>query len=82
MMKCQLTSIAYQKVMINTDLKSDTYKEICWEEKRIVNLGYNNYRNFFKVENNQLQQYPPHSGLQTRGELPQMVYDWEVLPGF
>ena len=55
MMKCQLTSIAYQKVMISKEVKSNTYKDVCGGEKQKVVLGYNNNRDFFKVDNNTLR---------------------------
>ena len=82
MMKCQLTSIAYQKVMISRDVKSNTYKDVCGGEKQKVVLGYNNEQGFFKVENNTLLQHPPQSGIKLRGDRPYISHEWEVWPIF
>ena len=81
-MKCQLTSIAYQKVMISREVKGNTYKDVCGGEKQKVVLGYNNEQGFFKVENNTLLQYPPQSGIKLRGERPYISHEWEVWPIF
>ena len=57
-MKCQVTSSITRRVMISREVEVATYKAVCGGEKRIVNIGYVNVRNFMKVENNKLQVYP------------------------
>ena len=44
--------------MISREVEVASYKDVCGGEKRRVNLGYYNLRNFLKIEDNKLQEYP------------------------
>ena len=79
-MKCQVTSDTTRKVMISREVKVASYKETCGGEKTKVHLGYNNYRDLMKVENNKLLQYP--SKRAPKGERSVISRFWEVLNKF
>ena len=81
-MKCQVTSQNTRKVMISRDVKVASYKEICGGEKKRVNIGYRNERDWFKISDNSLLRDPPQSGLEVRGSRPHISHEWEVLPVF
>ena len=57
-MKCQVTSSITRRVMISREVEVARYKDVCGGEKRRVNIGFFNVRNFLKVENNKLQEFP------------------------
>ena len=57
-MKYQVTSSITRRVMISREMEVASYKDVCGGEKRRVNLGYYNHPEFFKVENNKLQEFP------------------------
>ena len=80
-MKCKVTSSTTHDVLINKEIGYKSYKEVCGDEPKKVNLGYNNEWEIFKVENNTLQPYPP-LGTYLYGELPHMSCYWEVLSKF
>ena len=44
--------------MISREVEVARYKDVCGGEKKRVDFGYTNMRNFLKVEDNKLQEYP------------------------
>ena len=61
-MKCEITSNTTHGVLISKKIGFKSYKEICSGEKKRVNLGYNNDKSVFNVENNTLAAYPQSCG--------------------
>ena len=95
-MRCQITSRTTHQVLISKEISYKSYKEICTEEPKKVNIGFLNDA-FFKVENNTMMEFPqscddfPHkpelAEVSTHnpciyGAYGYMSRDWEVLSKF
>ena len=72
-MKCQVTSSITRRVMISREVEVASYKAVCGGEKRRVNIGYFNYLDILKVENNQLLKYP------TKKAENGVTHIWEIF---
>ena len=77
-LKCSVRSEVTHRVMISREVEGrPTFREVCQEKTRI-NIAYNDYS--FKVEDNQMSQYPPINPI--RGNGAQLAADWEILETF
>ena len=63
--------------MISREVEVASYKDVCGGEKRRVNIGYLEYPNVFKVENNKPIEYPSIKKIEI-GD----AYNWEILKIF
>ena len=82
-MKCQVNSRTSHGVLISKEISYKSFKEICSEEKKKVNLGHWGNWGAMKVENNSMVQFArePLEAL-LYDQVSQYSYDWEVLSKF
>ena len=79
-LKCSVSSEVTHRVMISREVEGrPTFREVCQEKTRI-NIGYNDDKGIFKVEDNQMSEYPAIKPI--RGESTQIAQDWEILETF
>ena len=79
-MKCEVTSDTTHDVLISEEIGYKSYREICSQEPKKVNLGFNNDPNFMIVKNNTLiEGTPPRTIGNLKIELSKKSQDWEVL---
>ena len=91
-MKCEVTSNTTHRVLISKENGWKSYKEVCSEEPRKVNLAYNNLDLILKVENNTLLQrpdayypYPPPTDTVLEyiwEKYFALTFEWELLEMF
>ena len=79
-MRCEVTSSTEHMALISRELRVPTYKHVCRGEQKRVNLGYNNWKNTLKVENNTLIPYPTRRFIP--GSLSSISWDYEVFLKF
>ena len=78
-LKCSVSSEVTHRVMISREVEVPTFREVCQEKTR-VKIAYNDDKGIFKVEDNQMSEYPPITPI--RGIAAQLAADWEILETF
>ena len=81
-MKCEVTSNKTHDVLISKEIIWKSYKEVCNEEPKKVNLGYWGNWFGFQVEDNSLVHIPRELTDNIRYLTSNMAYIWEVLDKF
>ena len=68
-------------VLISKEIGSKSYKEICREEKKKVNVGFNQDW-YFLMNNSSMVQIPRKPENYIDDKYSSMIYDWENLGKF
>ena len=80
-MKCEVTSDTTHDVLISEEIGFKSFKEICSEEAKKVNLGFVNTKES-QVWNNSMMELEKGPRRYIRGAWSQMLLDWEVFSKF
>ena len=81
-LKCSINSNTTHDVLISKEIVYKSYKEICSEEPKKVNLGYNFEIGLLEVENNSLVHIPLKPKDYIYGKWAIQSFYWEVLDKF
>ena len=81
-MKCEVTSNTTHDVLISKEISYKNYKEICSEDPKKVNLGWNFDPNILEVENNKLVHISRKPQDYIYGANSVMPYVFEILSMF